>query len=320
MAGSNGNSCTHPSAVHLNTGALSLLSAANSNRTKSSYLRSWHLLDKFLGLSSIQLPLSIPVVANFISFLHSNKYSPASVASHISAISYVHKLLMLDDPTHSFLIRKILKGCKHLGGAKDTRLPITKYILARLLGSLTHTVNKPSFELLLKSIFLLAFHAFMRMGELVCTTNSDNGTVIQCQDVAFQKEGDCAVSMDITLRHFKNNKDKRPIYLHLTSNNNSDLCPVQTLCKFCTEFPHTDGPLFQFPNGTPVSYSYVAHQLKVVTSFLGLNSSLYKCHSFRIGAATEAAQLGYSESVIQTLGRWNSGAFRNYIRINAFRM
>ena len=183
MAGSNGTSCTHPSAVDLNTGALSLLSAANSNRTKSSDLRSGHLLDEFLGLSTILLPLSIPVVANFVTFLHSSKYSPASGASHISAISYVHKLLMLEDRTHSFLIRKILKGCKNLGGAKDTRLPITKNMLARLLGSLTHTVNKPPFKLLLKSIFLLAFHTFMRMGELVCTTNSDNGTVIQCQDV-----------------------------------------------------------------------------------------------------------------------------------------
>ena len=60
--------------------------------------------------------------------------------------------------------------------------------------------------------------------------------------------------------------------------------------------------MFQFPNGTPVWYSYVAHHLKVVTSFLGLNSSLYKCHSFRIGAATEAAQLGYSE-----LKHWAGG-------------
>ena len=217
MAGSHGTSCSHPSAVHLNTGALSLLSAANSNRTKSSYLRSGHLLDEFLGLSTIQLPLSIPVVANFVTSLHSSKYSPASVESNISAISYVHKLLMLEDPTHSFLIRKILKGCINIGGAKDTRLHITKNMLGRLLGSLTHMVNKPPFELLLKSIFLLAFHAFMCMGELVCMTNSDNGTVIQRQDVAFQKEGDCAVSMDITLCHFKNNKDKRPIYLHLTS-------------------------------------------------------------------------------------------------------
>ena len=66
MAGSNGNSCSHPSAVDLNTGALSLLSAANSNRTKSSNLRSGHLLDEFLGLSTIQLPLSIPGVANFV--------------------------------------------------------------------------------------------------------------------------------------------------------------------------------------------------------------------------------------------------------------
>ena len=37
-------------------------------------------------------------------------------------------------------------------------------------------------------------------------------------------------------------------------------------------------------------------------------------HSFPIGAATAAAQVGLEDSLIQTLGRWHSAAFLRYIR------
>ena len=37
-------------------------------------------------------------------------------------------------------------------------------------------------------------------------------------------------------------------------------------------------------------------------------------HSFRIGAATTAARMGLEDSLIQTLGRWQSSAFLRYFR------
>ena len=40
----------------------------------------------------------------------------------------------------------------------------------------------------------------------------------------------------------------------------------------------------------------------------------YTGHSFRIGAATSAAQVGLSDSPIQILGRWRSSAFQHYLR------
>ena len=47
---------------------------------------------------------------------------------------------------------------------------------------------------------------------------------------------------------------------------------------------------------------------------LGLNCRDYAGHSFCIGAATMAAQSGLEDSVIRSLGRWNSDAFLRYIR------
>ena len=38
-------------------------------------------------------------------------------------------------------------------------------------------------------------------------------------------------------------------------------------------------------------------------------------HSLRTGAATAAAQVGVEDFTIQTLGRWQSAAFLQYIRM-----
>ena len=47
----------------------------------------------------------------------------------------------------------------------------------------------------------------------------------------------------------------------------------------------------------------------------GLDSTRYKSHSFRISAASFAAERGMSDAQIRALGRWKSNAFLKYIRI-----
>ena len=47
---------------------------------------------------------------------------------------------------------------------------------------------------------------------------------------------------------------------------------------------------------------------------LGFQADQFSGHSFRIGAATAAAQAGVEDSAIQALGRWSSAAFLLYIR------
>ena len=43
-------------------------------------------------------------------------------------------------------------------------------------------------------------------------------------------------------------------------------------------------------------------------------SGRYTLHSFKIGAATTAAALGFPPNLIQALGRWSSEAYKAYIK------
>ena len=110
-----------------------------------------------------------------------------------------------------------------------------------------------------------------------------------------------------------------PMNLVLPLNLDSKIfCPVRALKAYLFEYKHTTGPLFQFKNGSPVFYSFVADKLHTVISFLGLDHNRYKPHSIRTGAATSAYCQGLSEDDIKRMGRWESNAVSRYISINAF--
>ena len=47
----------------------------------------------------------------------------------------------------------------------------------------------------------------------------------------------------------------------------------------------------------------------------GIDARSYSGHSFRIGAATTAAEKGVDDSIIKTLGRWESLAYLQYIKV-----
>ena len=57
--------------------------------------------------------------------------------------------------------------------------------------------------------------------------------------------------------------------------------------------------------------------LSQVSQFANLPGHI-RSHSFRLGAATYALMRGYSHDQIQVMGRWNSTAFKNYLRVKSF--
>ena len=90
-------------------------------------------------------------------------------------------------------------------------------------------------------------------------------------------------------------------------------CPVRAMQAYLQVRGDRPGPLFQYATGQTILRNDFNKELRRALLFCDLDPTTFKSHSFRIGAATTAAQLGMSDSQIRTLGLWKSDAFKQYI-------
>ena len=74
------------------------------------------------------------------------------------------------------------------------------------------------------------------------------------------------------------------------------------------------GPFFIFDDGRYLTRDRFVTAVRAALCTAGIDDSRYSGHSFRIGAATTAAACQLPDSLIKTLGRWESSAYTLYIR------
>ncbi len=72
------------------------------------------------------------------------------------------------------MIKKLLAAVKRGTRRPDSRQPVTQAILTKLVEPLIYTSESYYQRIMLKSMYLVAFHAFLRIGEIThnkCSTN-----------------------------------------------------------------------------------------------------------------------------------------------------
>lgn len=91
-------------------------------------------------------------------------------------------------------------------------------------------------------------------------------------------------------------------------------CAVEALQRYLTLRGNRPGYLYCWQSGAAVSRAEFSTVLNSCLVFCGLDTSVYKSHSFRIGAARHAVSKGFSDAQIRVLVRWHSDGFNKYIR------
>ena len=118
----------------------------------------------------------------------------------------------------------------------------------------------------------------------------------------------------VTVKQSKTDPFRRGVDLFV-GRTRSLLCPVAAVLDFLCVRGTCPGALFVWADGRPLTRSRFAEEVRSALSQAGVDQSQYCTHSFRIGAATTAAAKGIEDSIIKTLGRWESSAYLQYVRI-----
>ena len=298
-----------------------LLSMSIAKNTQKTYDSAWIRYSDFALRSGVKntVPLCITDVSYFIAFLSKEGYAFSSVSSYVAGIGFKHKIAGFPDPTDSFIIRKMLEGLnRDIGHARDLRLPITISHLQKI-ATILPIITSSVFEAkLFRAAFLLAFFGFLRIGELAADSKAciQNSVLLKSDISVGMHEGVSFIT--ICFRVSKNNQCGAHQSIVIRQQSCALLCPVIAISDYLNLAGDSDVLFCHFDNSPLTRYQFSA-MLKKAVEFCGFNNAdLFTSHSFRIGAATSARMLGLSDSEIQTMGRWRSNAFHNYIRVPDF--
>lgn len=284
-----------------------------------TYQRAWNLFHRFNCLTfpglPLKFPITVPMFCLFIAYLYDLKYAASTVHTYVSALSYSHKLSGYPDPSKAFVVVQMLKGYSKLNARLDSRLPITIPILHKLLRCASLLPLTKYQILMFQAMCSTAFFAFLRVGEI--TFSSSCPPPIQIHHLTkLVNEAREVLGFKIKFVNFKHSYNQPPFYLVISPQRT--FCPVKILIQFLIARGDSQGAIFIQDDGCPVSRSWFSTQLSSAIKLCGLNPSVYKGHSFRIGAASHAAERGMSDAQIRILGRWKSNAFLKYIRVSSF--
>lgn len=283
--------------------------------SRASYKRSWeHFVSVCTMLSIAYLPASVNTCLVYIAHCSQRGMCYSTVVTRLSAIAFVHRSKQLPDNTVHFLVRKSLLGYKKIHSSLDSRRPITYELLGTIHQYAAAVISDPYSLALFRSMFTLAFFAFLRIGEYTCTRTS-NVNVLQLKNIVFDNAHHAGFT--VIFHKFKHSKG-HPFRLHISSQN-STICPVRALINYLNLRSSIDGPLFMYKDNVPVSASHFQRVLKSIVVCAGVSPQGLTAHSFRIGASIHCLQdKKLSKAEIAMMGRWSSNALDSYLRVPSF--
>ena len=252
------------------------------------------------------LPLTEATLSKYVVYLAKQKLKHQTIKVYLSALRHLQISQGQGDP---FLpgafprLEYILKGIKHMPAAqsKDTRLLITPAILRRLHGLWSPQAHDPD-VMLMWAACCLGFFGFMRAGEFTSPASShfDPESCLLVSDVAVDQHANPSL-LRVTLKQSKTDPFRVGVAIFMGRTYNV-LCPVSAVLAYLAVRPQRPGPLFVFEDRTYLTKERLVTHLRKGLQEIGIDPGCFSGHSFRIGAATTAAQAGVEDATVKIAG------------------
>ena len=172
-----------------------------------------------------------------------------------------------------------------------TRLPITPGILRGLKRVWHQEPNQHDAKMLWAAV-CLCFAGFLRSGEATCPTEHsfDPATHLCFTDVAVNSRA-APTALRVTIKASKTDPFRQGVTLHIGMAGGA-LCPVAAVLRYMVARWNAAGPLFCWEDGRYLTRDHFVKSVRAALTTAGYKAANYAGHSFRIGAATTAAQRG----------------------------
>ena len=260
------------------------------------------------------LPLSEQVLCWFVAKLGSDSLAYQTIKCYLSAVRHYSVMAGHGDPFSpgAFpILQYVLRGVRRAPRPPtQPRLPITPQILRHIKSQWAPHCGETDYKMLWAAC-CVGFFGFMRAGEFTSRAG-DASPSLTADDIAVDSREDPSM-VRIHLKHSKTDPFRHGVDIYL-GRTGRDLCPVAALLAYLAVRPAVNGPLFIFADSTPLTRERLVESVRRALRQAGVSAVGYSGHSFRIGAATSAAQAGMEDSVIKMLGRWESSAYQRYIQ------
>ncbi|XP_077152553.1 uncharacterized protein LOC143816266 isoform X1 [Ranitomeya variabilis] len=247
------------------------------------------------------------VLVEFLNLLRQRGASGTSAQRHLSGLAFFFQLAGWADVTKDFFIRQAVKGWKRLQPSQECRRPISLSLLHGII-TISPSVCTSHYEsVLVSAAFAIAFFGALRISELVprSKTSLDGGLINE--DLVI-----CNEALRIRVRKSKCDPTGRGTWV-LVKSSDGPVCPLNVVKRY-TGMKGAGRFFLSHADGSPLT-KYQFHTIfNRCLEAVSADPSEYGTHSFRIGAATEAAKAGIPEAEVQRLGRWKSACFARYIR------
>lgn len=295
-----------------------LLGNALANNTKRTYSSAQRLFISFCTKHNLLHDNGSPCPASELTILRfigeiSDSRQASTLKVYLSAVRALHVQMGFLDP---FLNRPripmVIKGLRRSQSStkRPEKLPITALVLYSLKLQLDLTKKD---DLMFWAVCCTAFFGFLRAAEFtVPSSGFQSGLHLSLADVSVDSYPLPSTAF-VHLAHSKTDQFGKG-YSIVLARSDGHICPVAALMSYLQCRGSQDGPLFVFADGSPLTRPKLNARLQALLAAAGWQGR-YTLHSFRVGAATTAASLGFPDYLIQAMGRWSSDAYKVYIKL-----
>jgi len=282
-------------ALEILTKTIENIDGAYASSTIRAYKTSFERFIQFCeGHKVDALPADPPTVAQYISKLTASSLKSSTIRIMVAAISSIHKLNLLSDPTQHPLVKIELRRMhRTLGRYSQQAFGITAPILEKMLSATANNLR----GIRDRALLLLAYDSMCRRSELVSLRISD----IESNDLYDQNQ------IKIRLRKSKTDQEQQGRWIYPSQR------ATDAIKLWVDKAKLIDGFLFRgINNATDITDELKCNQINRIYKRLAKDANLAKeivdhisGHSMRVGAAQDLMNSGASMPIIMNKGRWS---------------